>query len=134
MVQNNYSETAEYDFAIESCKVLDRLKNWHIWQLCMQSAGGTNYSGVAAFYRVSGGGKTLSYDTDDAELLEVALTIFIRSWGRKKFSKLKNYVTSSLSDAALARNAGTSTYLYKSEIDSLLHKVKYCLEYLEENR
>lgn len=131
MVDHNSSETADYTFSDDSIRIMERVRNWHQWQMCLQGAS-TNFAGRAAFYKVPGensGG--MFYDAEDGELLEVALTIFIRSWGRSKYRKLKNHVASSLPTAAKARNANQSVYLYKSEIDSLLHKVKYCLEYLE---
>ena len=132
MVANNRSEDAEHEFADESKQIIKRLKNWWHWQLCLQSVG-TNFSGRAAFYKVPGTGIDLLFDHEDAEVVEAALTIFIRSWSRAQYRKVKNYVTSSMSTAELARNAGLTPYLYKTEIQGLLHKVQYCIEYVEQH-
>lgn len=132
MVANNRREAIEYEFAEAAKDTLKRLKNWQDWQQYMQSCG-TGHSGKAAFYLVPGGGHIPDHNPEDAELVESALSIFIRSWGRPQYRKIKNFISNSTSTAQLAQNAGVSKYLYKKEIHGLLHKVQYCIDYLESN-
>jgi hypothetical protein len=109
---------------------LSRLKNWSNWQACLASVG-VGLPGRAAFYKIPGG-IDLTYDMDDAELVESALSIFVRSWGRKQFQKIKNYL-SATSTTELAERSGMTRYLYETEIKGLLHKVQYCIEYVEDS-
>lgn len=131
MVANNHSETATIDPELKATK--RRLRNWHRWQVSLGSAG-TGFAGRAAFYKVPGKGVELVHDPIDGELVESALTIFIRSWGRGQYRKVKNHVISYMPLAELARRAGLSEHLYKTEIYGLLDKVKYCIEYVERNQ
>ena len=113
----------------ELLEVVRRLRNWHHWQVTLRGVT-RGYPGRSPFS--PGSSNThLAHDQSDAEIVETALSIFVKSWGRPAFLKLREYVAGSEPVAELARRTGQTRYLYETEMRGLLHKAQYCIEYVE---